>query len=388
MHHFMKTKAEQEMMEQLDLLIPIFREREALLDELNSFPEENINDLKKIGYHLLTLLEADGGKGMGLYSFVLMQEKIAQGCGSTALSIGWHLGNTLEYRERRHWNPKAAPWLCKEIQQGALVNSAITERNAGSPTRGAKPQTTASLSGDQWIITGEKTYTSMAPAVDYFFVSATIVSSGEIARFIVPKKAEGVSIRETWDSVAMRGTASHDLVMNEVKIPKHFLLENLSLETKQLAKGWSLHIPACYLGIAGAARDYAISFAASFAPTSLGKPIATLPNIRQAIGEIELKLQSARHVLYSAAALYEEGNDDAFIQDQLDVAKVMITNTAIDVVDKAMRIVGARALSQSNPMHRYYLNVRAGISNPPMEDLVFMKLAKKALEGREGGEKG
>jgi len=49
------------------------------------------------------------------------------------------------------------------------------------------------------------------------------------------------------------------------------------------------------------------------------------------------------------------------------------------VVDLAMRIVGARALSESNPMHRYYLNVRAGLYNPPLSDVIQSKLANEAI---------
>ena len=145
-------------------------------------------------------------EGLSLTDFLSFQEQIAKGCGSTALSIGWHMGTILEFAEHRHWNKELIPFLSQEFLKGALINTAASERNAGSPLRGAKPTTTAVLSADQqhYIITGEKTFTSAAPVLDYIFVTATM-DDGKAATFLVPRNSKGVSIRETWDSVASPG---------------------------------------------------------------------------------------------------------------------------------------------------------------------------------------
>ena len=264
-----------------------------------------------------------------------------------------------------------------------IINTAASERNAGSPLTGAKPTTTAVLSADQqhYIITGEKTFTSAAPVLDYIFVTATM-DDGKVATFLVPRNSKGVSIRETWDSVALRGTASHDLLLDHVEIPMSYLKEYMTVENKNRRKGWMLHIPACYLGIAGAARDYAVQFSATYVPTSLGKPIGTLPNIQQQIGEIEVKLMASRQFLYGVATQYEENPNKDF-QIEMAAVKTFVTNNAIDIVDLAMRIVGARSLSQQNPLHRYYQNVRAGLHNPPMDDIAFKMLAENALNEME-----
>ena len=57
-----------------------------------------------------------------------------------------------------------------------------------------------------------------------------------------------------------------------------------------------------------------------------------------------------------------------------------MTNIAIDVVDKAMRVVGAKSLLLTNPLQRYYRNVRAGLHNPPMDDMTILKLATAAID--------
>ena len=376
MNQFIKTPEQQALLDQLRSLQPVFQAREPELDARGSFPFENIKALKKMNYHTLTLPKESGGQGLGLYEYVLAQEALAEGSGSTALSIGWHVGIVLEYAENRHWHAESAEWLMAEIANGALINTAATEANAGSPARGAMPRTTAVLEGDQYIVNGEKTYTSMAPALDYIFVTAA-AENDEVITVIIPRHAEGVSIDETWDMLAMRGTASHTLVLDNVRIPKTHVLKPSG--SAAAAKGWLLHIPACYIGIAAAARAYAVEFAANYSPASLGKPIAETSAIQQTIGEMELELTTARHLLYGTAERYALADDKAAMDEALNVTKIAVTHAAMGIVDKAMKIVGSRALSEDNPMHRHYLNVRAGLYNPPMEDMVKSQLAAQAI---------
>ncbi len=376
MDSLIKTPQQQKLIEKINSLQEAFEQREPELDSLGSFPSQNIHDLKSIDYHTLTLPIEYGGQGFGLYEYILAQEAISQASGPTGLAIGWHNGILLEFAENRHWQPDTAGWLLKEIHMGALVNTASTESNAGSPTRGAMPKTTAFRDGDHFIVNGEKINLSMAPALDYVFVTAT--ENDEMLTLVIPKNTPGVSIKETWDMLSMRGTASQTLELDDVRIPSSYVLKTPA--TKIPAKGWLLHIPACYIGIAAAARNYALEFASSYTPVSLGKPIAETPNIRGLIGEMELELATARHLLYGTVERYEQAADKMIMQEALDATKIAVTQAAIGVVDKAMKIVGSRALSESNPMHRHYLNVRAGLYNPPMEDMVKARLAQKALD--------
>jgi alkylation response protein AidB-like acyl-CoA dehydrogenase len=376
---FVRTREQRERLSKLQPYISLFSKREQQLDELYSFPFKNIEDLKRIGYTTWTVPEDEGGLGISLYDFLLFQEYIARGDGATALCMGWHLGIMHELSENRSWDKKMFSWLCEKVKDGALVNRAATERNTGSPTRGGKPETTAIQKGDTWIISGRKTFTTMAPVLDYFLVSASIEGKEEVGEFLVPRSTEGVLIEETWDSVAMRGTASHDLILEQVVVPHKYFVEMISPRRVPKRRGWLLHIPACYLGIAQAAYRYALQFAVTYQPNSLQAPIATLPNVQRLIGEMELEMMQARSFLYSVAKQYEEESKQS-LQAEMAAVKYTVTNTAISIVDKAMRIVGARSLSEKNPLHRYYLHVRAGLHNPPMDDATISLLAQHALQ--------
>ncbi|MDE5412743.1 acyl-CoA dehydrogenase family protein [Alkalihalobacterium chitinilyticum] len=377
---FFKTAEQKKRYEQIGQLADQFSKRAQLHDLEGSFPIENINDLKQIGYTTLTLPVEFGGKGASLYEFILLHERLAQGCGPTALSIGWHVGIILDLATTRPWSKDNYAAVMAKVKENALLNRAATEAQTGSPTRGGKPQTTAVKDGDQWRMNGRKTFTTMAPALDFFLVSAAIEGSEDVGEFLVPRDTPGVRIEETWDSIAMRATESHDLILENVTVEEDHLLEMVSSRPKNRANGWLLHIPACYLGIAQAACNYAIQFARSYQPNSLHHPIIELPNVQRQIGEMELKLKHARHFLLSVADNWDELTDKTVTIPDLAAAKHVVTNSAIEVVDQAMRVVGARSLSEKNPLQRYYRDVRAGLHNPPMDDATIQILAQSAIQ--------
>lgn len=379
---FIQTNEQQQRYNLVAELANEFAERAEEIDEQGRFPHENMEKLKQSGYPKWTLSRLFGGEEISLHEMLLYQERLAQGDASTALCIGWHLGVVMDVWEKKNWNESALTWLMKEVAGGALVNSAATEPQTGSPTRGGKPHTTARKTSAGWVLNGRKTFTTMSPALDYFLVKASIEGSEEVGNFIVPRKTDGVSIEETWDMMAMRGTGSHDLLLHEVTLADEALAETLTAAQKQKPNGWLLHIPACYIGIALAARNYAVNFASTYSPNSITGTIKDLPNVQRLMGEMELELMSARHFMYGVAQKWDESEQRENMQGELAGVKHVVTNTAISVVDKAMRIVGAKSLQRSNPLQRYYRDVRAGLHNPPMDDMTIMNLAKQAFHSK------
>ena len=178
----------------------------------------------------------------------------------------------------------------------------------------------------------------------------------------------------------MRGTGSDDLVLENVVVEKDSLVEIPNYTTGFKLNGWLLLIPATYLGIAQAARDYAVNFALQHSPNSIEGTIAQLPNVQALIGEMDLELTNARFTIYGVADLYNDPTKKANIVNEINIAKYVVTNMALSVVDKAMRIVGAKSLQRSNPLQRYYRDVRAGLHNPPMDDLTIKRLAETAIQ--------
>lgn len=191
---------------------------------------------------------------------------------------------------------------------------------------------------------------------------------------------EGVNVEETWDSIAMRGSGSHDLVLEEVHLEKEDLVEIISNQKRKPA-GWLLHIPACYLGIAQAAQKDAVAFATSYSPNSIKGTISELPNVKQKLGDLELLLLESEYFLHAIADKWDKGNEETrnTMGPELGAVKLSVTNKAFQGVDLAMRVVGAQSLELKNNFERYYRDVRAGLHNPPMDDMTVIQLADKSI---------
>jgi len=199
----------------------------------------------------------------------------------------------------------------------------------------------------------------------------------------------GVTVEETWDVLGMRATGSHDLVLKDVAVEEGDLVEvfGRNSSTCQVGTGsgagWALHIPAVYLGIARAAQDFALEYARTRRPNSLAGPIADLPHIQALLGQNELDLLAARSTLYTVSNQWDaEPDRRGGLVPLLGAAKVLATNLALQIVDRAMRVAGIQGLSRHLPLERLYRDVRAGLHNPPMEDSVLANLARAAIARR------
>lgn len=372
----------EQRIELLEKVVAPFAERAKKHDEQGTFPFENYQDLKEIGYQALTIPKKYGGLGISLYEMIKLQEIIAASDGATALSIGWHMGITKHLGENEVWKEEIYEAVAQDIlNKGSLINHAATEPATGSPTRGGKPETTAKKMANGWRISGRKTFTTLAPILDYFVVSASIEGADQVGNFLVKRGKNGVVIDETWDSIGMVATGSHDLVLQDVHVDEEDLVEYLTPGDKPAA-GWLLHIPACYLGIARAAHAYAIEFATTYSPSSIKGTISDIPAVKQKIGEMELRILEGESFLYTVAKKWDESDEKnrQKMKPALGAVKLSVVNKALEIVDLAMRIVGARSLSKQNPLQRYYRDVRAGLHNPPMDDMTVTQLATAAIK--------
>jgi alkylation response protein AidB-like acyl-CoA dehydrogenase len=199
---YIRSSAERELVEKVEALAARFADRAALHDREGSFPHENFADLYETGYLKLTVPREFGGEEVSLHELVLLQERLAYGDGSTALAVGWHLGQVLHLRTTRKWPDRLFDELCRAIvAEGAMINTFASESASGSPSRGGKPETTAVRTDGGWLITGRKTFSTLSPILDRFVVSTYIPEEDSAADFLIYKN-ERVSIIETWDTIA------------------------------------------------------------------------------------------------------------------------------------------------------------------------------------------
>lgn len=379
-----RTERQAEFMNLADELAVRAAARAATYDRENSFPFDTFRDLQESGYLALTVPEELGGRGANVLEIALAQERLARGDGSVALAATMHLGHVGMLAQTRAWPPAIFARLCREIvTEGALINSAASEPDLGSPSRGGLPSTTAHRTVTGWRLNGRKSWTSLAPALRYFTVMAAVHDADKPpyrANFLLPAGTPGVEIVETWDNLSMRATASHDLVLTDVDLPAEALLPEVGARIPSDPRVWGIVTGAVYTGIAFAARDFAVNYARERRPNSLPGPIAELQTIQHRVAEIELLLLQARSVLYNTAEAWLAHPDQ---QDklawQLAAAKYLATNNAIKVTDLALRVVGSAGLARAWPLERYFRDARAGLGNPPMDDVALTTIGRAAL---------
>lgn len=374
---FVRNEKERLRLETIEALALRFAERAAAHDREGSFPFHNMADLRAAGYMKVTVPAEYGGDGISLYELIQLQERLATGDGSTALAVGWHVGQMFHYRESGKWQKELYEELCRSVvRDGTMINTFASEAATGSPSRGGRPQTAAVKTNGGWLITGRKTFSTLSPILDRFVVSAYVAEEDAVSEFLV-KRTDRVTVVDTWDSLGMRATGSHDVVLEDAFVPLGDRIAGHGIDD---GGGWLLHIPACYMGIALAARDYALKFARAYQPNYTDKPISAFPAVQAMIGEMELELRSARTILYAVADRWDRMPEErASMKAELGLAKYQVTNGAMRVVDLAMRIVGGTSLSRAHPLERYYRDVRAGLHNPPMDGSVIQSLASAAL---------
>ncbi|MFK7692659.1 acyl-CoA dehydrogenase family protein [Paenibacillus sp. HJGM_3] len=385
---YIRNEKEQERADRVEAIAARFAERASVHDRDGSFPFDNFAELREAGYLKLTVPTDYGGDGISLYEMVALQERLAYGDGSTALAVGWHIGQVMHISATGKWPDTLFRELCRDIvSNGAMINTFASEPASGSPSRGGRPETTAIRTEGGWLLSGRKTFSTLSPILDRFVVSAYIAEEERADDFLV-FKSDRVTVVETWNTLGMRSTGSHDVVLDNAFVPDNARLSVGRRSTVDDGGGWLLHIPACYIGIALAARDYAVRFASEYRPNSVSGPIAGLVTVQQQLGLMEAELRTARSVLYAAAERWDRVPTEVRteLKPELGLAKYVATNGAIRIVDLAMRIVGGASLSKTMPLERYYRDVRAGLHNPPMDNNVLQLLAADAMREMAGGD--
>jgi alkylation response protein AidB-like acyl-CoA dehydrogenase len=275
------------------------------------------------------------------------------------------------------------------IERGYLINNCQAEAEMGSPARGGLPATTATRVDGGWMLRGRKQWSTASTYLTHYAVSATVRAPDmpeHLGQFLVRADSPGVQIDPTWQALAMRESASHDIVLEDVFVPHGDVIRVSAdgapfVPPLDVAPWHGLTFAATYIGIAVAARDWTVRFAATRKPTNLGSTIGELPAVRAKLGEMEALLLAARRVVFDTARDWVEGvADRRSIAAQVPLAKTVATNNAVRVTDLALRVAGGAGLAEAQPLERCFRDVRSGLIHPPLDDVAYANAARRALD--------
>ena len=338
------------------------------------------------GLHALCIPPDLGGLGATMEEAAEVLLALGAVDGSTALGYAMQVHVTGALRDGNVDADLRSEVFRRVVADGALLNNAATEEGGGSPARGAIPGTTAERdAGETWRLRGEKTWTTWLPVLTHAFVTARLDDGARspVGRFLVDLAGPGVERREGFEALGMRGSASGRLVLDGA--PGRLVAERAAGAADPQGAAtlawFGAAMAATYLGVGEGARTEVARWALDRRPGDGSTPVADLPTVRLRLGRMDVALRAARIVLLAAARRWDEDRDAS----DLTLAKLVATRAAVDATDEALRIAGGPGFLGGR-LERAFRDARAGLINPPLEDVALTGFAGRLLdEVRDGG---
>ena len=298
-----------EQVSQLDAVTRALAQRAEEHDRSAAFPADGIARVHAAGLLTATVGTRYGGPGGGLAETVTILRALGQGDPSVALiTLNTLLAHGLQDRRPSWPEGLYAQAVAESADRPVLINALRVEPELGTPARGGLPATTARAVDGGWELTGRKIIATGAPGLRWMVVFArTEDEPARVGSFLVRSDSPGITIEPTWDHLGLRASRSDDVIFAGTPVPREAvtpLAEPAAAgpPPAELAAWNALAITAIYLGVAAAAREWLTTFLTERTPTSLGRPLATLPRFQEALGEIEAAQLTAVDLVMSLAA--------------------------------------------------------------------------------------
>jgi alkylation response protein AidB-like acyl-CoA dehydrogenase len=359
----------------------LFAETAGDVDRSGEIPRANFDALAKAELLRLTIPIEAGGHGAGLETTVKVVEWIGRGEPSTALILAMHLINHATVV--RAWPTAIATRLQQEsLTEVSLLNALRVEPELGTPARGGLPATIGRRGANGWRVSGHKLYSTGIPILRWLLVwGRTDEAEPRVGTFLVPSDAPGIKIVSTWNHLGIRATASHDVLLEDVAIPFEYAVDlrpaTVGGRDPEYWAWATLSVAALYNGVALAARDWLVEFLKSRVPSNLGAPLASLPRMQEALGEVEALLTVNARLLSTAAHDVDAGSIPEIAESGL--IKSAVTNNAISTVEIALKLSGNHGLSRDNPLERHHRDVLCGRIHTPQDDSVRVAAGRRVL---------
>ncbi|MET0579909.1 MAG: acyl-CoA dehydrogenase family protein [Ilumatobacteraceae bacterium] len=352
---------------------PILASNAARHDREGTWVGESFEAVRAAGLLSIAVPRELGGDGASIRQVAMVQLALGRFDGSTALASAMHQHVTAftAWRYRRDL-PGAAATLRRVVEEGFVLAST----GGGDYTH---PAGSASKVDGGYRVNGHKSFVSQAPvgsAMSTMFTYDDPERGRRVLNMSVPFASPGVEIVENWDTHGMRGTASHDVLFDDVLVTDDRVLADrphgvLDPPLQVISSIAFPIISAVYLGIAEGAYDHVIRvFGAR----------ATDQSVQRRIGLMSHSLRVARWALDGALA--SVGDDPA--PSMSTVAAVMaakreIALAAHEVCDLAVQLVGAAAFRRGTPLERAIRDVRAAAFHPLDPERTLIHAGRHAL---------
>ena len=342
-------------------------------DREGTWVHESFEHIRDAGLLAIAVPAELGGDGATIRQVALVQRELAKHCGSTALASAMHQHVTAFTAWRHRRGLPGAEATLRRVAEEAIV---LVSTGGGDYTH---PRGTAVRVEGGYQVSGRKSFVSQSPAGTVLSTMFTFDDPERGLRVLnmsVPFASEGVQIDEHWDTLGMRGTASHDVTFDDVFVPDERVLADrphgeLDAPLQVISSIGFAIISAVYLGIAEGAYERAVASLA-------GKEPSTLTQRR--VGLMSHRLRVAAWAL--EGALSAVGDDPAPSMETVAAvmaAKREVALAAIEVCGLAVEVAGRQGFDRGSAIERAYRDVRAAAFHPLDPEVTLVHAGRLAL---------
>jgi acyl-CoA dehydrogenase len=351
-----------------DRELPEERIRE--MDRARRIPRELWKRFAHMGWTGLSVPPEFGGSGADVTTAAIFCEELARRFPS--LATDWLLLSMTARVLRESGSAAQQAELLPRLAAGEfLMSFGMTEPGGGTDVLALK--TRATLQNGEWVVRGQKLYTSLADDADAILVLCrTDPAEGArrsrgLSLVLTPRNQPGVQVRRL-ELMGQRAACTCEVFLDDARAPAdalvgeqgrgwHTLLRTLDEERILCA--------AMYVGITSAALDQALQYARE--RTAFGRPIGAYQAVQHPLADTATELEQIRLLTAKAAWLQSNGRDCA---TEAAMAKLAASETAIRATDRCLRILGGYGLVEVTAMERLFRDARLGPFSPISNEMV------------------
>jgi acyl-CoA dehydrogenase len=326
-------------------------------DRAESVDRSIVKKLGALGFLGLTIDEEYGGSGGDHLAYCLVTEELGRGDSSVRGIVSVSLGLVTkavaawgDETQKRHWLPR--------LTSGeALGSFGLTEPETGSDA--GNLTTKAVRDGDDYVINGSKMFITNGTWADVVLLFArTNDTPGHrgVSAFLVPTDTPGLTRRTIHGKLGLRGQATAELVLDEVRVPAEAMLgpegKGFSVAMSALAKG-RMSVAAGCVGIAQACLDAAVAYAGQ--REQFGAPIAGRQLVQELLADIAVDVDAARLLTWRVADLIDRGLPFAVESSK---AKLFASEAAVRAANNALQVFGGYGYIDEYPAGKLLRDAR------------------------------
>jgi acyl-CoA dehydrogenase len=347
--------------------LPEARIRE--MDRARRIPRELWKRFAALGWTGLSVPEEYGGSGADVSTAAVLTEELARRFPS--LATDWLLISMTARVLRESGSEKQKAELLPRLAAGEfLMAFGMSEPGGGTDVLALR--TRAQLEGSEWVVKGQKLYTSLADDADAILVLCR--TEGDAARrsralslVLTPRHQAGVQVRRL-ELMGQRAACTCEVFLDDARAPGDALVGSRGHGWQTLLRTLDeerILCAAMYVGITAAALEQALRYARE--RSAFGRPIGAFQAVQHPLADTAAELEQIRLLTAKAAWLQSQGRDCAA---EAAMAKLAASETAVRATDRGMRVLGGYGMVEESPMERLFRDTRLGPFSPISNEMV------------------